>query len=300
MRFPSIVVVLFLTVAVPSLALGQGNPFLSGASDNREQSQVTGSSSLLNNRLIGPLLRKSIDLQRTLQREISETMQDVKEKGNPGSLCILLGVSFVFGFLHVMGPGHRKMLVIGYFMGEESRPLMGLTAGFLLSLAHAGSAIVLVGGFYWFASRSLLVSVNQAELVLLPVTYGIVALLGVWMIYQGFRGYRRNEKRNAGSKGLWGLVLSGLVPCPGASAIMILAVTSDALLLGVLAVLAMSAGMGLFLSGLGIMSIVFRRGVSRFFEDRRRERILDLVLHLVGGILMLLFGVFLMAGSLLS
>ena len=128
MRYASLLVILFLTFAVPSLALGQSNPFLSGSSDNREQSQVTGSSSLLNNRIVGPLLRKSVDLQRTLQREISETMQDFKENGNPGSLFILLGISFIFGFLHVMGPGHRKMLVVGYFMGEESKPLMGLTA----------------------------------------------------------------------------------------------------------------------------------------------------------------------------
>ena len=300
MRFRVIIVVYILLLLITSSGLSQGNPFLSGTSDNQHQSQVTGQSSLLTNRIVGPLLRKSIALQRTLQLSISRTMQSVAEKGDPGSLFVLLGASFVFGFLHVIGPGHRKMLVIGYFMGEEAKPVMGLLAGFLLSLVHAGSAIVLVGGFYWFASRSLLVSVNQAELFLFPITYGIVVLLGAWMLYQGVRGYSRHELRHAEAKGLGGLVLSGLIPCPGASAIMIFAITSDAMLLGILAVLAMSLGMGLLLSGLGLLSIFFRRGLSRFFEDQKRTRILDLVLHLAGGILMVCFGAFLLAGCLLG
>jgi ABC-type nickel/cobalt efflux system permease component RcnA len=298
MRFTVIIVVFVLLLLVASSGLSQGNPFLSGTSDN--QSPVTEQSSLLTNRIIGPILRRSIALQRTLQLSISRTMQSVAVRGDLGSLFVLLGASFVFGFLHVMGPGHRKMLVIGYFMGEEAKPVMGLLAGFLLSLVHAGSAIVLVGGFYWFASRSLLVSVNQAELVLFPITYGIVVLLGAWMLYQGVRGYHRHEQCHAEAKGLGGLVLSGLIPCPGASAIMIFAITSDAMLLGILAVLAMSLGMGLFLSGLGLLSIFFRRGLSRFFEDQKRSRILDLVLHLAGGILMVCFGAFLLAGCLLG
>ena len=81
---------------------------------------------------------------------------------------------------------------------------------------------------------------------------------------------------------------------------MIFAITSDAMLLGILAVLAMSLGMGLLLSGLGLLSIFFRRGLSRFFEDQKRTRILDLVLHLAGGILMVCFGAFLLAGCLLG
>ena len=294
------VIILCLLLLVPSLGLSQGNPFISGTPDNNSQNQLTQPSGLYSSRLIGPLLRQSVALQRTLQRSISQTMQSVKEKGDLGSLFVLLGVSFLFGLLHVIGPGHRKMLVIGYFIGEEARPLMGIMAGFLLALAHAGSAVVLVGGFYWFASRSLLVSVNQAELFLFPITYGIVFLLGAWMLYQGVRGYRRHEQSRADSKSLGGLILSGLIPCPAASAIMIFAVTSDAMFLGILAVLAMSLGMGLFLSGLGLASIFFRRGISRFFEDQKRSRILDLVLHLVGGILMLCFGAFLLAGCILG
>ncbi len=300
MRFSVAITVLCLLLLFPSLGLSQGNPFLSGTSDNRQQDQATESTGLYSSRIIGPLLRQSVALQRTLQRSSSETMQSVKDRGDLGSLFVLLGASFLFGFLHVIGPGHRKMLVIGYFMGEEAKPVMGFMAGFLLALVHAGSAIVLVGGFYWCASRSLLVAVNQAELFLFPITYGIIVVLGAWMLYQGARGYRRNEQCRADAKGIGGLILSGLVPCPGASAIMIYAVTSDAMLLGILAVLAMSLGMGLFLSGLGLVSILFRRGISRFFENRKRERILDLVLHLVGGILMVCFGAFLLAGCLLG
>ncbi len=300
MRFTVGVNILCLLLLIPSLGLSQGNPFLSGTSDNSQQNQVTESTGLYSSRILGPLLRQSVALQRTLQRSISETMQSVKDRGDFGSLFVLLGASFLFGLLHVMGPGHRKMLVIGYFMGEKAKPAAGILAGFLLALVHAGSAIVLVGGFYWFASRSLLVSVNQAELFLFPITYGIIVVLGAWMLYQGSRGYRRNEKQSADAKGIGGLILSGLVPCPGASAIMIFAITSDAMILGILAVLAMSLGMGLFLSGLGLVSIFFRRGISRIFEDQKRARILDLVLHLVGGILMICFGAFLLAGCLLG
>ncbi len=298
MRSAAGFIILCFLLLAPSSGMAQGNPFISGTSDDSDQSAqpvVSYSSGIF-----GPLLRQSVALQRTLQRSISETMQSVKDRGDAGSLFVLLGASFLFGLLHVIGPGHRKMLVIGYFMGEKARPLMGFLTGFLLALVHAGSAIVLVGGFYWFASRSLLVSVSQAEVVLFPITYGIVLLLGGWMVYHGVRDYRCHEQVRADSPGLGGLILSGLVPCPGASAIMIYAITSDAAVLGILAVLAMSLGMGLFLSGLGLASIFFRRGISHFFEDQKRARILDLVLHLVGGVLMICFGAFLLAGCLLG
>ena len=295
-----LVLVLYLLLLVPSRIFSQGNPFLSETSGNHQQSQVIEATILRSNRIIGPILRYSTAFQRTLQREISETLQSVADRGNFQSLILLLGISLAYGFLHVISPGHRKTLLIGYFISEEARPLLGITTGFLLALVHAGSAIILVGGFYWFASRSLLVSVNQAELFLFPITYGIIVFLGIWMFYQGVRGYRQNHLHSADAKGIGGLILSGLVPCPGAAAIMIFAVASDAMLLGILSVLAMSVGMGIFLSGIGLLSILFRRSISRFFKDQKRGRILELILHLIGGFLMICFGIFLLAGCLLG
>ncbi len=205
---------------------------------------------------------------------------------------LFIGLSFLYGALHALGPGHRKTVLFSYFIGEDARPATGILAGLLLAITHAGSAVLLVGGAVWFTTRSLLLSVNQAEVYLYPLTYCIILILGIWMIFHGIADFRhRKQNHNEQTRGLPGMILSGMVPCPAASAIIIFAFATGAILPGILAVLAMSLGMGVLLAGIGLAAVLFRTRISRLITGKnlagnRRTALLELGLHTTGGILL--------------
>ncbi len=225
-------------------------------------------------------------------------MADLGETGNMGNLWTLLGISFVFGILHAAGPGHRKTVLVAYFIGEGTKPLKGILAGFMLAAVHAASAIILVGGFYLFTTRSLLVSVDQAQTLLFPLTYGIILVLGIWMVVHGMKDYRSPQSPEKKNNSLGWLIFTGLVPCPAASAIMILAVAGNAATIGVVSVTAMSLGMGVLLAAVGLLAILMRDRMTALLKNPEAGRKLELVLQLLSGAAMALFGLFMGLGYL--
>lgn len=290
--------ILLLLYSLPSFA--QSNPFLSGGSaqDDSSGNSVgvpTGPSSWP---VVGYILTKSAATQRKLQRSISDAMEDVNNSGNLRSLWLLMTASFVFGVLHAIGPGHRKAILAAYFMGEGSNPAKGVIAGFLLALVHAASAIVIVGGFYLFTTRSLLVSVDKAQNLLFPLTYGIILILGLWMVIHGIKDHRSKQNLERNKTGLSGLILSGMIPCPAASAIMILAVAGKAIKIGILSVVMMSLGMGILLATVALLTILMRNRVTALLRDPVKGKNLEFGLQLLSGIAMTLFGLFMVIGTL--
>ncbi|MCK5037378.1 MAG: hypothetical protein KAS73_15880 [Candidatus Sabulitectum sp.] len=290
---------LLLLFSICSFALP--NPFISGGSAEEQQSEsslirATGGPSTWP--VIGSLLTKSTSAQRELQISIANAISDIDETGSMKSLWLLLGVSFIFGVLHALGPGHRKAVLVTYFLGSGTKPVKGFLAGFLLALVHAASAIVLVGGLYLFTTHSLLISVDKAQNILFPVTYAIILILGVWMIIHGIMEYRAIRKSAGKDRGITGLILSGLVPCPAASAIMILSVAGDAVLLGIMSILFMSLGMGVLLATLGLSAVLMRNRITVAMKESDRIKTMELILHLFSGLAMALFGLFMALGFL--
>lgn len=289
---------LLLFFCIPSFS--QTNPFLSGGSSAEEQLETTvtkpGGPSTWP--VFGSLVTISAAAQRSLQQTIASSMDDINRTGSISSLGVLFGISFVFGVLHAIGPGHRKAVLVTYFLGEGTKPLKGFITGFLLALAHASSAIALVGGLYLFTTRSLLISVDRAQNLLFPVTYAIILILGIWMIIHGILEYRTKQKQEQSNRGIGGLILSGLVPCPAASAIMILAIAGNAMLIGILSVLMMSLGMGILLAVIGLLTVLMRNRITVLLNDSRKAKTMELSLHLLSGLAMALFGLFMALGSL--
>ena len=242
-------------------------------------------------------MAKSTAAQRTLQRSLAEMMTEVNESGNMKNFWILLGISFVFGILHAIGPGHRKAVLVAYFIGEKSIPLKGILTGFLLAAVHAASAILLVGGFYLFTTESLLVSVDTAQIYLYPLTYGIILLLGVWMVYQGFKDYRSAKHSRKNRTGLGGLLLSGLLPCPAASAIMIMAIAGKAVKIGILSIMSMSLGMGILLALVGLLAILMRNRMTTLLQNSATGAKFEFTLQLVSGLAIAVFALFMILGS---
>ncbi len=296
-KFSGILLAVLLFPAFQCFA--QSNPFLSGNSTSETQSEneVVHHPTLHSLPVIGSLIIKSIATQRTLQTSIARMTTNVNDTGNMKNFWVLLGISFVFGMLHAIGPGHRKMVIVAYFVGEKSSPLKGILTGFLLAAVHAASAILLVGGFYLFTTKSLLISVDKAQIFLLPLTYAIILFLGIWMILQGYKDYRSETRSQKSKTGMGGLILSGLLPCPAASAIMIMAVAGNAAKIGILSVLSMSLGMGMLLAAVGLLAILMRNRMTALLQNSDKAGKFEFTLQLVSGFGIALFSVFMLLGS---
>ncbi len=295
------ILLFIIIINLSTISIAQTNPFLSSGSAEEsaiETVEITpdGPSTWP---IVGTLIRNSAAAQKKLQNSIANTMLQVNTNGSLKNLWLLILFSFVFGILHAMGPGHRKAILVTYFLGEGTKPIKGVITGFLLAIVHAISAILLVGGFYLFTTRSLLISVNQAQSILFPLTYGIIFLLGLWLIFHGVKDFNHsNENKKKKNRGLGGLILSGLVPCPAASAIMILAVASKAAKIGILSVIFMSLGMGVLLAAVALLTILMRTRMTALFQDNTKGKKLEFTLQLFSGITMALFGLFMVMGNL--
>ena len=61
----------------------------------------------------------------------------------PLVLAGMLGLAFLFGSVHAIGPGHGKTVMAAYLVGTSGRPLDAVLLGVIVSLMHTGSVLAL-------------------------------------------------------------------------------------------------------------------------------------------------------------
>ncbi|WP_120634303.1 nickel/cobalt transporter [Ruegeria sp. EL01] len=134
--------------------------------------------------------------QREFQNQIARSLRAARAE-QPEAVATLLTVCFAYGFFHAIGPGHGKVLIGGYGLGRRVAFWRLSAISVLSSLGQAVTAIVLVyaGVLVFQMSRESMV--GATEKVMAPVSYGAIALIGLWLVFRAVRSFVRRHRTDA-------------------------------------------------------------------------------------------------------
>jgi nickel/cobalt transporter (NicO) family protein len=291
---------LLIVVGVLVLGLGVGaaraNPFTGGPETSAAANPFTGEPSDAPagqpaevERTWAPIAfvgQALLTFQREANRTIASQMRAIREGDSSLPLLIGIGLAFLYGVVHALGPGHGKLVVVAYFLSRQARIGRGLLMGLQIATFHVLSAMAVV------ALADLLLRQAfggpPAEVAGLRLaSYGLIGLIGVVMLFQAVRrsrlrragvevshaccGHARSDPQAPGGaperaeQGALSLGV-GLVPCTGAVLILLYAMANDILLAGMLLVTAIAAGMAITMGALGLLSVIARGAVARRIE----------------------------------
>jgi len=105
-----------------------------------------------------------------------------KEDNDPSVLFLLIGISFIYGMIHALGPGHGKFIATSYFISRQVSLAKGLVMGTLIAILHAGSAIILVLIIYLIIRGSYLSSLENISRIIRVVSFALIMLIGIYLV----------------------------------------------------------------------------------------------------------------------
>jgi ABC-type nickel/cobalt efflux system permease component RcnA len=199
-------------------------------------------------------------------------------------LWLLLAAAFIYGCIHALAPGHAKTITAAYLVGSRGTYGHALLLALTVTLTHTGSILALAvatkllyGGELDTTGQAVLSGISG----LIVVVFGIRRLMGRKEIQHSHGGQvhshehghdhgghehthevRETQKESTVKKPrlelFWLGLAGGLMPCPGALWVYLLALGFGRPGLGILLLLALSLGLALVLVAVGVVSLALR------------------------------------------
>ena len=135
--------------------------------------------------------------QQSLQGELTVGVKSLKGEHAMAGAAMLALLSFIYGVVHAVGPGHGKMVISSYVVANEETVRRGVIISFIAAALQALSAIALVG-ILAFALNASGLKINAWANQLETVSYALIALVGAWLLTtQLVRLFRRWQESRA-------------------------------------------------------------------------------------------------------
>ncbi len=289
-----------------------GNPFLSKGKAEKTEAAEPRADALASPppvqglpAFLAPVLRVTNAWQKELKSELTAFARDMKTEPFGVSFFLFLLLSFIYGVVHAIGPGHGKSVVMSYFLNRPGGLWRGFAMGHLITAVHvaSGAAIILVMALILDSTRVADFEAMSPKME--AVSYTLVILIGAYLAVHAALDLRRKRwtQKEEPSPGDWrGLLLTsvvtGLVPCPGAALILLFSVILDVLFQGLLAMFFLAMGMGLTTSGFALLAIGSRRTVLRAAQRNEKAFVaVYAVLSFGGAFAIVLLGSLMLYGT---
>ncbi len=295
MRRTALVLVVFI-LAVPCFGQEGSNPFTAKSSGVHTESflhvMTSGFSAFLFNAMA--------PIQKTLNESMASITRSLQGSRSLAGLLFVMFVSLVYGMFHAAGPGHGKTIVSSFFLANDAKLRHSIVIGYMIAVVHALAALAVVLILYYVIRGLFSVGIEQADHYIQLATFGIIAILGAVMLFGRIRGkahhhhlHAEEATRNLSMRSLIGIAVpAGAIPCPGAVAVILFALSLHMLGVSVLSVIAISVGMGTTIAITGAIVILAKTGVVRALAGGHEERdsVLRRVIEIGGAAILFLFG----------
>ena len=251
---------------------------------------------------------------RSVQKELTQRLNGFGKaiQDNPlgPALWMFLGLSFVYGVVHAVGPGHGKAVVCSYFLSNPGSLMSGAIMGNAITFVHMTSAAAAVGVAYLIFSSGM-GGFAEASRAIQPASYGLLAAMGAFLFVKAARDLLRGgllpdpscshgEEEGDDLRSILAVsFITGLIPCPGAAVILAFSIGLNIFWAGVMALIVMAAGMGLTTTLFAWFAVTARSATLKL--SGRNRKLLGAVhaaLSLTGAAAIGLFGAALLVGSL--
>ena len=116
-------------------------------------------------------------------------------KTNWTGFWVLGLLSFLYGIFHAAGPGHGKVVISSYVLANEAQLRRGIFLSFLSAMMQSVVAI----GFVLIAASLLgmtAMAMSSAANWIGILSYGMIALLGLWLIVRKVFGLGHNHSHD--------------------------------------------------------------------------------------------------------
>ncbi|MDD2452057.1 MAG: high frequency lysogenization protein HflD [Sulfurovum sp.] len=215
--------------------------------------------------LYAALLRTITHWQYELNKLVSGSLKDLDSPEAMTAAFTVIGIAFVYGVIHAVGPGHGKSLVGLYFLREGGSYRQALKMGYLIAAVHALSALTLTMVIYYLIDTLFSKSFREFSGYSMIASAVLIILVGCYLVYESWSHRNAKEETKLSNRSGYAVAFSaGIVPCPGVMTITLFALSMGHVALGVVSALVMSVGMGLTISLAGIASVAVQKKGKRF------------------------------------
>lgn len=246
----------------------------------------------------------ALEGQREAQTAMARGLRALRA-GEPAAMAGFLAVCFGYGFFHAAGPGHGKLLIGGYGAARAVGAVRLSAVALASSLAQGVTAIALVGPGIWVWQLGRERMTDLADRLFAPLSFGAIALVGVWLVWRGARtliaagrvraehlhdhGHGHAQDHEHGICGTCGhahapdpaavaqatgwrdvAMLVGAVairPCTGALFVLIVTAQMGIFAVGIAGALAMALGTASVTIAVAVAAVTLRRGVLAGLAD---------------------------------
>jgi nickel/cobalt transporter (NicO) family protein len=312
MRKLALVAVIALTAA-SLYAQEVPNPFTAQGARPRE-----GFFHVVTSGLTAFLANAMAPVQQSLNESLAAITRSLQGSRSFGGLLFVMLISLAYGIFHAAGPGHGKTIVSSYFLANNARLRHSVAVGYLIAGVHSLAALSIVLVLYYLIRGIFSANIEVANHWIQLLTFAVIAVLGAVMLIGRILGRHFHLHLHAHGTGdeqghghdpaelgrppgitmrsLVGIAVpAGVIPCPGAVAVTLFALSLNMLAVSVLSVVSISVGMGITISVTGAIVILVKQGALKAAAGGRGGRGasgpgLRRVVEIGGAALLFLFG----------
>lgn len=255
-------------------AVAAKNPFISSKQDSSatQKNPMAGYPAILQ-----PLMQRMAAFQHAIKQKMVRLTKDIRQQPLGSAFWGFMLLSFCYGVVHALGPGHGKIYTCSYFLSRPGTLKKVLLFGNLTMLMHvlSGAFLILFGALVLKTSGAL--TLENSSIVLERFSYGMLICVGLFIMVKiihemrSGHGHRHDCPDRADLKSLVITALAvGIVPCPGAALILLFALTLGILTAGLWAMLCIAAGMAITTSLFALGAIGFRKTFLFLFQGSDR------------------------------